>query len=126
MSVVGASFIVVGFAVLAHFIGLSRWTGQVMKRVKDSMAVLRNSQLDDHAKEKALQHSTVRLFKLLSLLLVGSAVAVLAPVAVVWLFDAIGLISFDAVLDMLQRLDFLLAAMLISFAAFFALRRFNP
>jgi len=89
------------------------------------MAIVNDRKLNDHAKEKALQRSAVRLFKLLSLLLIGSAVSVLVPVAVVWLFDAIGLISLDAVLDMLQRWDFLLAATVIGFATFFTLRRFK-
>lgn len=123
MSVVGASFVVMCFALLAHYIGLFRWTNEVMGQVKESMAVLSNSQLDDLAKEKAMQSSAIKLFKLLGLLLVGSVVAVLLPFAIIWVFDAMGWISFDSVINMLMRWDFLLAATVIGFAIFFMLRR---
>lgn len=123
MSVIGASLVVAGFAVLAHYIGLLRWTGEVMGHVKKSMSVLKDSQLDDYAKEKALKSSSIKLFRLLGLLIVGSATAVLAPVGLVWLLDAIDLMSLDEVMDMLMRWDFLMTATIVGLLTFFMLRK---
>jgi hypothetical protein len=125
LSVIGASFVVISFALLAHYIGLIRWTGEVMGHARRANEVLRNGALDDFAKEKAVQSAAVALFKLLGLLSLGSIIAVILPIAVVWLADVAGLLSFDAVMAMLIRWEFLLAATIVGTVVFFLLQRTN-
>jgi hypothetical protein len=123
--VIGASLVVIAFAVLAHYIGLLRWTNEVMHHARKATAVLQDSTLDDLAKEKAMQGAAIELFKLLGLLAVGSIIAVGLPIAAIWLADAAGVLSFDAVMAMLIRWEFLLAATVIGFAVFFLLQRIS-
>jgi hypothetical protein len=123
VDVIGASFVVIGFAVLAHYIGLVRWTGEVMHHARRANEVMRDSALDDFAKEKAVQSVAIEMFKLLGLLIVGSIIAVGLPLAVVWLAGAAGILSFDAVMAMLIRWEFLLAATVVGTVVFFLLRR---
>lgn len=123
MSLIGASMVVIAFAVLAHYIGLARWTGEVMVHSRQAAAVLRDSTLDDLAKEKAVQVAAIQLFKLLGKLIMGSIAAVSLPIGAIWLADTGGLVSFDGVLAMLVRWEFLLAATGIGFMVFFVLHR---
>lgn len=119
----GACLVVAGFVVLAHFVGLIPRTAEVVSRSKESIAVLKDPQLDDDAKEQFMQRNAVALFKLLALLLLGSAIALLAPFAVIWLAEKVGLLSLDSTMEMLLRWDFLLGATVVGFAAFFGMRR---
>jgi hypothetical protein len=123
VDVIGASFVVIGFAVLAHYIGLIRWTGEVMLHARRANEVLRDGNLDDFAKEKAVQSVAIEMFKLLGLLTGGSIIAVALPLAVVWLAGAAAILSFDAVMAMLIRWEFLLAATVVGTVVFFLLRR---
>jgi hypothetical protein len=122
---IGASFVVIAFAVLAHYIGLLRWTNEVMRHARTATAVLQNTALDDLAKEKAMRRASIELFKLLGLLTVGSIIAVALPVAAVWFADVAGVLSFDAVMAMLIRWEFLLAATVFGFSVYFLLQRIN-
>jgi hypothetical protein len=121
----GASLVVVGFVVLAHFVGLIPKTAEVLARTRESIAVLKDPQLDDDSKERHMQQNAIVLFKLLGLLLLGSAVALLTPFAIIWLADIAGLLSLNSSIDMLLRWDFLLGATVIGFAAYYGLRRFG-
>ncbi len=123
--ILGASLVVVGFVVLAHFVGLIPKTAEVLARTRESIAVLKDPQLDDDSKERHMQQNAIVLFKLLGLLLLGSAVALLTPFAIIWLADITGLLSLDSSIDMLLRWDFLLGATVIGFAAYYGLRRFS-
>lgn len=125
MSLIGASLVVIAFAVLAHYIGLARWTGEVMVHSRQAAAVLQDNSLDDLAKEKAMQVAAIQLFKLLGLLIMGSLTAVSLPIGAIWLADTGGLLSFDDVLAMLVRWEFLLAATVIGCTVFFVLHRIS-
>ena len=123
--ILGASLVVVGFVVLAHFVGLIPKTAEVLARTRESIAVLKDPQLDDDSKERHMQQNAIVLFKLLGLLLLGSAIALITPFAIIWLADIAGLLSLDSSIDMLLRWDFLLGATVIGFAAYYGLRRFS-
>lgn len=96
-----------------------------MRHARSANEVLQNSALDDFAKEKAVQSVAIEMFKLLGLLSVGSIIAVALPLALVWLAGAAGILSFDAVMAMLVRWEFLLAATVVGTAVFFLLRRIS-
>lgn len=119
----GAIVMVVGFVIIAHYVGLVSRTAEVVARSRESVAVLKDPQLDDEAKERYMQRSAIELFKLLGLLLLGSSVALLLPFAVIWLGDIAGLLSLDSSIKMLLRWDFLAVTTVVGFVAYFGLRR---
>lgn len=119
----GASLVVAGFVILAHYVRLVPRTAEVVATARESIEVLKDPQLDDDAKEQFMQRSAIVLFKLLAQLLLGSLVALLIPFAVIWLAEMAGLLSLNSSIEMLLRWDFLLAATVTVFAAYFGLRR---
>ena len=123
MALIGASLVVLGFATLAHLMNLVPKSMSVLDHSRGAVAVLRDSNLSDDEKESALQASALGLLRLLIQLLVGSAVAALVPIGVIWLLDVLGLMSFEAVLDMLANWRFLLAATLVGTGVSWALQR---
>ena len=126
MTIFAATFVVIGFAFLAHFIGLIRWTTEVIAHARGASAVLGDASLDDLAKENAIQRAALVMFKLLGLLIVGSVAALGLPIGAVWLADRVGVLSFDAVMAMLVRWEFLLAATIIGFGVFYILHKRAP
>jgi hypothetical protein len=114
-------------------VGLFIWLLDVLKLVPlatDAIAVsrratatMRDSALDDEAKETALQQGALRLMKLSALLLVGSVAALAAPMGAIWLLELAGLMSLQGVVAILMRWDFLLLATVVGVAAFIVLQR---
>jgi hypothetical protein len=94
---IAAAFLVVGFLALAKLFRLVEKSGNVFAVSQRSLAIIRNSELSDDAKEAALQENAKRLFALAFLLTLGAAAAVLAPMGLLWLCDRLGWISLDAV-----------------------------
>lgn len=107
MSLLLASLVVLAFAVATELLGLPSRAREVAHRGRECVHVLRDPSLDDRAKERALQAEALQLFRLSLLLVLGGVSALLLPLGAVWLLDATGVGSFDGVLLVLQRLDFL-------------------
>jgi hypothetical protein len=123
MALAGALFLVVGFVLLVRAFGLIAKCGDVLDLVQSSLGVLREPSLDDDARERALQSHAKRLFALFFLLTAGAALALALPAALIWVLDALGLVSFDAVVDMTLSWQFLLATTLVGTAAWWLMRR---
>lgn len=123
MSFLLAIFVVVAFAATIEGLGLPRRVREVVRRAGDCLTVLRDSSLDDGAKERALQRQAVRLFGLLGILAGGSLLALLLPLVGVWLLEALGVASLDRVLSVLERLDFLAGVTVVGVGAYVLLRR---
>jgi hypothetical protein len=126
MNLTGAVAVVILFIILIYLVGLVRHAREVIAISRSSMTVLRDASLDDDAKQKAFQKNSIRLFILLVLMLVGTAISLVAPIGVVWLFDRFGIVSLDAVLAILARWDFIVIASLVGVAAYVALERRRP
>lgn len=126
MNWLGASLMVVIFAMLIHLVKMVQFSIEVVQQSKRSVAVMLNSELDDDAKEVALRSHAVNLFTLLILLIAGSAVALLAPVGLIWILDLAGFFSFKGVLEILQRWDFLVGATIVGIGIYLVLRKLTP
>lgn len=94
----GAAFLVAGFVVIVRALGLEATSREVIVEARRSVDVVRNADFDDDTKEKALQATAKKLFRLFLLLTFGCGVALMAPLLVVWVGDWLGWISFDDVL----------------------------
>ncbi len=113
MSLLLATFVVVGFGVAITFFELPAHARAVGKRSADCLNVLRDKSLSDQNKEEILRRESVELFRLLGILVGGSAIALLVPLVLVWLLGEIGVGSFSGTLTVLGRLDFLIGVCLV-------------
>lgn len=107
MEFLWASLVVAGFALVLERLDLPSRAVEVGRRSRSCLEVLRDPALTDERKEAALQGHALRLFVLLGILVGGSALALAAPLGVVWCLHQMGWASFPAVWSTLQRLDFL-------------------
>ena len=120
MNWVGALFCVVSFALLLHWVRLVERTRDVLAVSREATRVLQNTSLTDRAKEEATRRGAVQLFRLLFILIAGTLVCLLAPLAVIWILNSAGLMSLEGVLATLARWDFLLAGSLLGVATYVA------
>lgn len=123
MSLLLATMVVAVFALVLERLRLPDRARQVGDRAMESLRVLRDPTMDDRAKETALQDHAVGLFGLLGILVGGSLVALGLPLLAVWLLELGGLVSLGAVLDVLGRVEFLVAASAIGATAYLLSRR---
>lgn len=123
MTLVWAILVVVAFALIVGGLGLPGRAGEVGARAAESVAVLKDPGLDDASKEKALRGLTLRLLVLLAVLVGGGILALALPLGAVWVAERAGAASFAAVLEMLGRLDFLVAVTVVGGAVALGLSR---
>lgn len=101
MGFVGGVLVIIGFVVLARYLGLVEKSVRVIALSREALSVLRDATLSDDEKELAMR-SHAKTFAWLFLTLTGgAAIALLAPVAVIWFLDTRGLLSLEAVLEAL-------------------------
>jgi hypothetical protein len=122
MSLAGAGFLVIGFVMLIKVFRLVPKSIEVLDIVKLALTDLRNADLDDGAKEAAMQGHAKRLMILSSVLLFGGAAALAFPMCLLWVLDWIGLLSFNASMKTAVSWQFLLTSSLVA-AAFFGITR---
>jgi hypothetical protein len=91
--------------------------GDVFRLVKSSLAVLRNPSLEDDAKESALRSYARRLFLLFLLLTLGAALALALPAGMIWILDALQVVSLRSVIDVTLSWQFLLGTTLFGVLA---------
>lgn len=125
MNLLGATLVVVLFAVLIQLFRFVERTRDVLAISRESVETMRSESLTEREKESLIQKNSLQLFRLLGLLLLGSAVALCLPLALVWISEFAGLFSYQGVVDMLLRWDFIIAALFIGVAAYYAMARLN-
>ena len=123
MNLLLAAAVVVAFAVLIERFNLTKRTREVGSRAVDSYRVLRNPEIDDAEKERALRRQAVQLFGLVGVMGGGSLLALGLPLLVLWLLELGGVASLDSVLAVLASIEFLVGATLIGSVAFLLFRR---
>jgi len=123
MALAGAIFLVVGFVTLVRIFGLVGKCGEVFDVARASLAVMRNPPLEDAHKERALQSHAARLFSLFLLLTAGVGLALALPAGMIWILDALEVVSLRAVLDVTLSWQFLLGSTLVGVAAWRLTRR---
>ena len=109
MVYLGAAILVIGFVVCLKLFGLVERANSVFALSRESMAVLKNADMDDDAKEAAMQSHAKKLFGLFFTLTLGCVLALALPAGIVWLLDLAGVMSFDAVIEFTISWEFLLA-----------------
>ena len=125
MNVFGATVMVILFAILLHVLGLVQTTKQVVAISQAASSTLRNTLLSDAEKERLMQQSSIQLFRLLAVLILRTAVALVAPLAVIWLLQLAGILTVEGVLRMLARWDFIIAASILGILVYVALDKWQ-
>lgn len=122
MNLALATIVVVAFAVLLERMNVAASGRAVAERATKSFLVLKDSALTDDEKELALRREAVHLFGQFGAIVVLGLLALLLPLGAVWLLDRAGWASMTDVLDVLGRVDFLVAATVIGTAAYYLSR----
>lgn len=123
MNLALATLVVVGFALIVRQTRLIRHSRDAVERARASLSVLTDSTLGDEEKERRLRTGSMQLFGLLARILSGAMLALLLPLAGVWALGQLGWASFDEVIAVLSRVDFLVLVSLIGCAGLLIDRR---
>lgn len=109
-------------AVLFERLGVVSRASKVSRIAAESLRVVRDPDVSDRIKEKALRGSAVRSASL-GLQIIGlSLLAIVIPLAALSAMEAVGFGSVASVLSIWQRLDFILGAAILGTIAFFISR----
>lgn len=125
MNFLGAVTVIIGFASLIYFFDLVGRTKQAIAISREALETIGDSGMTDLQKERFLQSSSLRLFKLLGQLVVGSVCALFIPLGVVWAGQLGGLVALDAVIEILFRWDFIVGASVVGVVVYFALDKWS-
>lgn len=104
------------FSVLFKKTGVYNLTISILGEAREASVLVRNPDLSDEEKEKALQKMTVRLFKGFARIALLSVVLLLVPALLIYGLDALQVVSFDAVIDTLLRTDFIIGSIIFFIA----------
>jgi hypothetical protein len=99
-------------AAFAGIVGRTRVVGHVrvaMQRARGTWSIVSDPALADDEKERRLRAESFPLLVLLGRIALGSVLALGLPLGVLWALDRSGWISMSEVLEILMRLDFLVA-----------------
>lgn len=124
MSLLLAALVVVAFCVLIERLNVAGIAREVVERTRRSLEALRDSDLDDAAKERLLRGNSLRLFGSFGTIVAVTTSSLLLPLSGVWALDRAGLAAFPEVMEILQRLDFLVAASVVGACVYYVSRRF--
>ena len=114
---IGAAIIVVGFIICMRLFKLVEMSLDVISISKMAVADVQNSEMDDDAKELALQAGAIKLFKLFFLLTLGGALALITPTALVWSLELMHVLTLEAVFNAALSWEFIVASTILAVAA---------
>lgn len=117
MTLLLALLVVVAFAGIVGWARLPAQAVEVTRRARESYLVVSDPSLSDDQKERRLRDEAPRLFALLGRMVGGGLLALTLPLGAVWVVDRIGLASLSEVLEMLARVDFLVAVSVVGVVA---------
>jgi hypothetical protein len=106
------------FVVALRLSGIVGASAAVLATTRDTLAVIRDSSLDDAAREKAVQRASVNLMARFGSILARGGLALGASLLPVWLADTAGLASSGAVFELLSRWDVMLITAAVMVAGF--------
>jgi hypothetical protein len=122
VSLAGAVFIVVAAVWLALALKAPAHVREALIVSRQGMAALQDRALSDDDKEALMQKQSLQLFRLFFLILAVFAVAIGAPVVVLWGLGELGVLSFDEVIRTSISVKFLVGCTVIGTLLAFAVR----
>jgi len=115
----GAFSIVIFFVLFLKLFKVVSSSKQVINLARTTLGVVKNKELTDLEKEKAMQRYSVELFKYFIMIALGCALALVIPLGFVSGLELLGLMSFDNVLAITLSWQFILATTLLGCLAYY-------
>jgi len=122
VDLLGGLIVVFGFLGLAKVFRLLERNLKVIEISRLSASIIGDNSLDDLQKEKALQKNAQKLLVLFLIIVGASIVSLGIPLGVIWLLDAINLLSFTGVVRTMTSTWFILTGIGISLIYFYLKR----
>lgn len=119
MTVLVAGCSILMFLVAFHFLGIVPVASRAIATSRETGAVMRNPDLDDDAKEAAVQKASLALMKSFGSLVVRIVILLLAAFLPIFLASTTGLVPAETVLDFLLRWDVIIITTLVILLAVF-------
>jgi hypothetical protein len=101
------------FLVALWLVGVIPASAGAVAIARDALSVLRDAELDDAAREKAVQRASVRLLTTFFSILARGAAAIGASLVPIWLADVAGIAPSDHVIEFLARWDVIAIASVV-------------
>ncbi len=125
MTIVGAIILVVGFIAIINIFDLVGKSKKVIDVAKHSADVFQNPDMSDLEKEKAMQKNSIILFKYFFIIVAVCAIAVFAPLGVIWLVQLTGVTTVENVLHATFSWQFIVISSIFIIGITWLLRRKN-
>jgi hypothetical protein len=125
MSYAGAIILVIGFLLLIKYLKVVEKSSKVITIAKQSIIIVRHSEISDMQKEKALQKNAKELLLLFLYIFTFSLLALAIPFALIWLMELLGLFSVQSVIETTLSWDFILGSLIISIIGIWFINRKN-
>ena len=123
MAFVGAVILVIGFIVLIKYLKVIENSSKVLNIAKQSIVIIRDSEISDLEKEIAMQKHAKELFLFFLIITAGSLLALGIPAVLVWLMDLAGLLSFQSVIGTTLSWEFIVGSIIISIVVLWLMNR---
>ena len=114
------------FIVAFWLLGVARVGAGVLTVARGAVAAMRDENLDDAAREKAVQRASLQLMGAFASILVRSALALLISFLPIWIASLAGLASIEAVVAFLSRWDVIAVASMAVIAGYVIWTRLAP
>jgi hypothetical protein len=122
-SLFGAVLLVIGVIALMKAFGLFPRALQVVRTSRSALEVMNDPECGDDRKESLLQGYSVSLLRSFVDLLMRGVGSIAIPVGLLWMLQFAGLLSLEAVWDLVRSWAFLLGGILAGLAAFWLLEK---
>ena len=125
--IAGTAIVAVLVFLLAFWrLGVVQAAGRAIALSQGAMQTLRNPDLDDRARETALQRASFRLMGSFGSILLRGVGAFLVSLAPIWAADAAQVADASEVTELLSRWDVLLGGTVLITVLYLAWRRLGP
>lgn len=104
----GAAILVLLFLFILKLLNVPEKASLALVSSQKSIAIIRDPEIDDEAKEIALQNYAKELFGIFFHLSLGVVAALLLPAGLIWLLDQIGVMPMDEVFSFTLSWEFIL------------------
>lgn len=118
MAWIGGFILVLGFLLFLKLFKVVNKSRDVIDVAKISLSTVRNKELSDLEKEKIMQKNAMKMFPLFLWISIGSILALLIPMALVWLLEQIGIMKLDEVIELSLSWLFIGVSLVVSVLIF--------
>ena len=113
MNLLGGIIVAGGFIVLLKLLSTINRGKKVLKISRSAVTIIRNPDLDDQKKEKAMQKHAVKLLSSFFLITITSIFALAVPLFIIWLMELANLTTINEVIKVTLSFKFIAVLVII-------------